>query len=207
MNNPFSVPSHDCPATSAVMPGETAGEGASSPVGNGERLVPAILPRVGIGTDAHAFADFNDADNAARPCMVAGLSWPGEPPLKGHSDADVAAHALCDAILSAAGQGDLGTHFGTNRPEWQGASGKQLLEATMEIIHQAGWELGNAAVQVIANRPRMGKRYDQARAVLEEAVGAPVSVSATTSDYLGFTGRGEGAAAVATALVYPLGRN
>ena len=174
MSDSFSVPSHDCPSTSAVMPGEADGESASSPVGNGDHLVPAILPRVGIGTDVHAFADSSDADNAARPCMVAGLSWPGEPPLKGHSDADVAAHALCDAILSAAGQGDLGTHFGTNRPEWQGASGKQLLEATMEIIHQAGWELGNAAVQVIANRPRMGQRYDQARAVLEEAVGAPV---------------------------------
>lgn len=163
----------------------------------------AFLPRVGIGSDVHAFADPADPDTASRPCMVAGLSWPGETPLKGHSDADVAAHALCDAILSAAGQGDLGSHFGTDRPEWRGASGKQLLAATMELIHQAGWELGNAAVQVIANRPRMGARYQQARAALEEAVGAPVSISATTSDNLGFTGRGEGAAAIATALVYP----
>ncbi|MDU3275074.1 2-C-methyl-D-erythritol 2,4-cyclodiphosphate synthase [Varibaculum cambriense] len=163
-----------------------------------------LLPRVGIGSDVHAFADPKDPGSAARPCMVAGLSWPGETPLKGHSDADVAAHALCDAILSAAGQGDLGTHFGTDRPEWKGASGTQLLVATMETINQAGWALGNAAVQVIANRPRMGQRYQQARAVLEEAVGAPVSISATTSDKLGFTGRGEGAAAIATALVYPL---
>ncbi len=165
---------------------------------------PYLLPRVGIGSDVHAFADPKDPSSAARPCMVAGLSWPGEAPLKGHSDADVAAHALCDAILSAAGQGDLGTHFGTDRPEWKGASGTQLLVATMEIIHQAGWGLGNAAVQVIANRPRMGQRYQQARAILEEAVGAPVSISATTSDRLGFTGRGEGAAAIATALLYPL---
>ena len=166
--------------------------------------VPYLLPRVGIGSDVHAFADPADPSSTARPCMVAGLSWPGELPLEGHSDADVAAHALCDAILSAAGQGDLGTHFGTDRPEWKGASGTQLLAATMQIIHQAGWGLGNAAVQVIANRPRMGQRYQQARAVLEEAVGAPVSISATTSDKLGFTGRGEGAAAIATALVYPL---
>lgn len=169
-----------------------------------DNFAPCLLPRVGIGSDVHAFADPNDPSSAARPCMVAGLAWPGEPPLMGHSDADVAAHALCDAILSAAGQGDLGTHFGTDRPEWKGASGTQLLAATMQIIHQAGWGLGNAAVQVIANRPRMGKRYQQARAVLEEAVGAPVSISATTSDKLGFTGRGEGAAAIATALVYPL---
>ena len=168
-----------------------------------EPSVPYLLPRVGIGSDVHAFADPADPESESRPCMVAGLSWPGETPLKGHSDADVAAHALCDAILSAAGQGDLGTHFGTDRPEWQGASGKQLLAATMEIIHQAGWELGNAAVQVIANHPRMGARYQQAREALEEAVGAPVSISATTSDKLGFTGRGEGAAAIATALVYP----
>ncbi|WP_200831522.1 2-C-methyl-D-erythritol 2,4-cyclodiphosphate synthase [Varibaculum vaginae] len=164
---------------------------------------PIFLPRVGIGSDIHAFADPSDPEATSRPCMLAGLSWPEEIPLKGHSDADVAAHALCDAILSAAGQGDLGSHFGTNRPQWQGASGKQLLAATMEIIHQAGWELGNAAVQVIANRPRMGPRYQQAQAELSEAVGAPVSISATTSDNLGFTGRGEGAAAIATALVYP----
>lgn len=177
---------------------------ASNPPSTDNNSAPCLLPRVGIGSDVHAFADPADPSSAARPCMVAGLSWPGEPPLKGHSDADVAAHALCDAILSAAGQGDLGTHFGTDRPEWKGASGTQLLAATMEIIHQAGWGLGNAAVQVIANRPRMGQRYQQARAVLEEAVGAPVSISATTSDKLGFTGRGEGAAAIATALVYPL---
>ncbi len=183
---------HNYPGISA----NTSRSGSETPF-------PFPLPRVGIGSDVHAFADPADPDASARPCMVAGLSWPGETPLKGHSDADVAAHALCDAILSAAGEGDLGTHFGTDRPEWKGASGTQLLIATMDIIHQAGWELGNAAVQVIANRPRMGKRYQQARSVLEEAVGAPVSISATTSDKLGFTGRGEGAAAIATALVYP----
>lgn len=181
------------------LPSESS---ADIPAASADDSAPAFLPRVGIGSDVHAFADPADPETASRPCMVAGLSWPGETPLKGHSDADVAAHALCDAILSAAGQGDLGSHFGTDRPEWRGASGKQLLAATMELIHQAGWELGNAAVQVIANRPRMGARYQQARAALEEAVGAPVSISATTSDHLGFTGRGEGAAAIATALVY-----
>ncbi|NDI25010.1 MAG: 2-C-methyl-D-erythritol 2,4-cyclodiphosphate synthase, partial [Actinobacteria bacterium] len=153
--------------------------------------------RAGVGTDAHAFSQ-----DSSRTLWLAGLNWPGEIGVDGHSDGDVAAHAICDALFAAAQLGDLGSNFGTSDPKYAGASGTTLLRETFERVSSAGYRIENVSVQIVGNRPKIGPRRNEAIAAISSALnGAPVSVTATSTDGLGFTGEGKGLSAIATALI------
>lgn len=152
------------------------------------------VPLVSVAMDVHQF-------DSLEPLWLAGLEWPGEPGLSGHSDGDAVVHAIVDAILQAAGLGDLGTHFGTARPEFAGAKSRVFLEHTLGLLKEQGLQVSSVAVQIVANAPRIGPRREEAQVTLSGLVRAPVSISATTSDGLGFTGRGEGLLAIATAVL------
>ncbi|MCZ4301568.1 2-C-methyl-D-erythritol 4-phosphate cytidylyltransferase [Microbacterium oxydans] len=171
--------------------------GASAPPAHAPQEAPItrpVIPRIGIGTDVHAFGGEGNL-------WLAGVEWPGEQPLSGHSDGDAVAHAIVDALLGAAGLGDIGEHFGTSHPEYAGAHAEVFLARTRELLADAGFEIGNVSVQLQGNRPRFSVRRREAEGVLSSVLGAPVSVTATTTDRLGFPGRGEGIAVTAVAVV------
>ena len=198
--HPVAVVAGDALAFKITTPADLArARGLVAPVPAATATIAhaPTAPRVGIGTDVHAFGGDGDL-------WLAGLEWPGEPALSGHSDGDAVAHAIVDALLSAAGLGDIGTHFGTSRPEYAAAHADAFLARTLGLLGEAGWRIGNVAVQVQALRPRFAARRAEAEAALSAALGgASVTVSATTTDGLGFTGAGEGVAAFAVALLLP----
>ncbi len=182
-----------------------AGEARAMKITNPEDLALAVTHlrnldsqlRVGVGTDAHAFS--NDPN---RQLWLGGILWSDVVGVDGHSDGDVAAHAICDALFSATGLGDLGSNFGTSDPKYAGASGVTLLQETLSRVTAAGYAINNVAVQIVCNKPKIGTRRTEAIAALSQALGgAPVSVTATSTDGLGFTGEGKGISAIATALV------
>jgi 2-C-methyl-D-erythritol 4-phosphate cytidylyltransferase/2-C-methyl-D-erythritol 2,4-cyclodiphosphate synthase len=152
--------------------------------------------RTGIGTDTHRFTD-----DETKPLYLGTVVWAGERGLDGHSDGDAISHAIVDALLSAAGLGDIGSNFGVDRPEFAGANGEVFLRGALELIGDAGWRVANVSVQLIGNRPKVAPNRERVELVLSDLLRAPVSLSATTTDGLGFLGNTEGVAAVATALL------
>lgn len=160
-----------------------------------QRLLSAEL-RTGIGTDVHRFAE-----DGRKPLILAGIEWPDEVALDGHSDGDAVSHAVVDALLAAAGLGDIGKIFGVDRPEYAGATGEVFIRGTLELLREHGWTVQNVSVQIIGNRPKLAPRRELAQQRMTELVGAPVSIGATTTDGLGFLGNSEGVAAMATALI------
>ena len=187
------------------------GENRALKITNPEDLATALkylIPnqssdiRAGVGVDAHAFST-----DPKRALWLAGLLWENEIGVDGHSDGDVAAHAICDALFAAAGIGDLGSNFGTSKPEYAGASGERLLSETLKLVTGAGFTIQNVAVQIVGNRPKIGSRRVEAVTKISLILGGvPVSVSATTTDGLGLTGEGKGIGAIATALITSSGR-
>ena len=182
-----------------------AGEARAMKITNPEDIATAVMLlrprnseiRVGVGTDAHAFSS-----DSSRQLWLAGIYWPDVVGVDGHSDGDVAAHAICDALFSATSLGDLGSNFGVSDSKYSGASGAMLLSETLSRVTKAGYEIANVGVQIVCNKPKIGTRRAEAIAALSQALGgAAVSVTATSTDGLGFTGEGKGISAIATTLV------
>jgi 2-C-methyl-D-erythritol 4-phosphate cytidylyltransferase/2-C-methyl-D-erythritol 2,4-cyclodiphosphate synthase len=155
-----------------------------------------VEQRTGIGTDVHRFSE-----DESKPLYLGTILWPGEVGLEGHSDGDALAHAVVDALLAAAGLGDIGSNFGVDKPEYAGAKGSVFIAETLRLLADQGWSVVNVSVQLIGNKPKLSPRREEVEQAMTALVGAPVSVGATTTDGLGFLGSTEGVGAVATALI------
>lgn len=162
------------------------------------KAVTEMRFRVGIGFDAHRFA-------TDRPLMLCGVRIPYELGLVGHSDADVALHALCDALLGALALGDIGQHFPDTDQRYKGAPSSLFVQGVMAQVSERGWKIGNVDITIIAQMPKLSPHREAMRERVAELLGIDkefVSIKATTTDQMGFAGRGEGIAAVAVAMLY-----